>query len=301
MFLLLDLVLSRRRETPRRARRTQTEVGGCCVALLSLVLSAMSHAPMMSLDERERRAKDRGTTRPRQNMSARSDLSARSSDRSPNSPPTRGEGSLFDAYAMLQDPHRFSTDREEVEALMAMGVGYHELSEADERDLEAGWDPSPHKGAPAHLKHLKPVTREPWTIDMQIYNAKVGGDYDQPSRYGNGVDLFNMGQPAHDTIDDPRKRPKGARKAWDTQQFKPVPYSLRGLKPAATASDPWVRDKKRLEASGFENTNVIEDSTLTELDNGGEQRFKKGQFRAYKEERDRRLHKDAWDSSTRTW
>jgi hypothetical protein len=46
---------------------------------------------------------------------------------------------------------------------------------------------------------------------------------------------------------------------------------------------------------------VIENATAIELDNGGEQRFKKGAFKAYKEERNRKIHKEAWDSSTRTW
>ena len=288
-------------ESRRQARQKTRHT---FVALVPARGPIMSSAPMLSLDERERRARERAEQRSgrtgaaKANMSARSDLSSRRDNSS--SPPQPGSGSLFDVYASLQDPHQFSTDQEEVEELMRMGVGYHEMSASDERYLEAGWDPSPHKNPPPTLAKLKPMTREPWTIDQQIYNEKMNTqDYGKPRRYG--TDLFNMGTPVHEERDDPRKRPKGAKKGWDSQPFKTTPYALRGLKPSATATDPWVKDLRRLNASGFENTNVIEDSTLTELDNGGEQRFKKGAFNAYKNERNRRLHKDAWDTSTRTW
>ena len=46
---------------------------------------------------------------------------------------------------------------------------------------------------------------------------------------------------------------------------------------------------------------VIENQTAIELDNGGEQAFKKGAFNAYKNERNRKLHVDPWDTSTKTW
>ena len=55
-----------------------------------------------------------------------------------------------------------------------MGVGWNQSSWEDERAQEAGWDPSPHKNPPAYLKKLKPVTREPWTIDTAVYNAALG-------------------------------------------------------------------------------------------------------------------------------
>ena len=51
----------------------------------------------------------------------------------------------------------------------------------------------------------------------------------------------------------------------------------------------------------FEETDVIENQTAIELDNGGEQAFKKGAFKAYKEERNKKLHAEPWDNSTRTW
>ena len=275
---------------------------------------------MMSLDERERRAQERmmclpqgclpgdatdanGNRRPRTN---RSDLSARSTEREDVNygvgPPRPGDGSLYENYVNLQDPWKFSTDEEEVEELMRLGVGWTQHSEADERYLEANWDPSPHKNPPAYLKEIKPFTREPWTIDQEVYNRAFNqSDFGKPQRYG--VDLFNMGTPVHeDGVGDPRKRPKGAKNGWNSSTFKEVPYALRGLKPSTTSTEPWVKDLSTRRAYGdFENTNLIEDDTLISLDNGGEQRFKKGAFRAYKEERNRKLHAEPWDNSTRTW
>ena len=270
----------------------------------------MSSAPMQSLDQRERRAKERaaqldaiasGQPRSaRKDMSARSDLSARR-DAGYIGPPRPGEGSLFDNYANLQDPHKFSTDEEEVEELMRMGVGWTQHSEADERYLEANWDPSPHKNPPAYLKAIKPITREPWTIDADVYNRAFNtADFGKPTRYG--VDLFNMGTPVHaDEVDvDPKKRPKGVKKTWNAQTFRQVPYALRGLKPASTSTEPWVFDQRNRKGD-FEDNDVIENITHEEMDNGAAAGFKKGAFKAYKEERNRKLHADAWDSSTRTW
>ena len=102
-------------------------------------------------------------------------------------------------------------------------------------------------------------------------------------------------------VEDPRRRPRGAKQGWNSQPFRSVPYALRGIKPSPTSTEPWVEDQRTRAQSAFEDTNQIEDSTLIELDNGGEQRFKKGAFNAYKNERNRKLHADPWDTSTRAW
>ena len=108
-----------------------------------------------------------------------------------------------------------------------------------------------------------------------------------------------MGAPAHEEGPNHR-RPKGVKKSWDHSTFREVPYSLRGIKPAKTATEPWVKDREN-RMGDFEDVDTIENATAIEMDNGGEGMFKKGAFKAYKEERNRKLHKDAWDSSTRTW
>ena len=136
----------------------------------------MSSAPQLSLDERERRAKERYEQKKRREAglpvtdrapSPQPAIAALEAMRAPVeagwdrgkgfSPPKPGE-SLFDNYANLADPIAFSTDEEEVEELLRMGVGGTSFD--DDRYREAGWDPSPHKNPPAYLKHLKPVTRE---------------------------------------------------------------------------------------------------------------------------------------------
>lgn len=274
----------------------------------------MSHMPMMSLDEREARAKERVARQLAQDgkksgrLSSRSVASSRSSPggayQPPASPPRtipRPGESLFDNYANLQDPTKFSTDEEEVEELLRMGVGWNQNSWEDERYKEAGWDASPHKNPPAYLKKLKPVTREPWTIDAQVYNAAFNqADFGKGERYG-----INPNPPLNIyRQDDPKKRPKGARQEWNSQPFRSVPHALKGIKPASTSTEPWVNDHNtRMYGDGgnFEDTNVIEDDTIIALDNGGEQRFKKGAFNAYKEERNRKLHAEPWDTSTRPY
>jgi len=265
----------------------------------------MSTAPQMSLDERERRARERAEERARRASGAPSPNPAEAAlaaMRAPVEekgfmPPKPGE-SLFDNYANLSDPLAFSTDEQEVEELLAMGVGQTSTSWENERYREAGWDSSPYKNPPAYLKKLRPVTREPWTIDGDIYNAASGmSDYGKPQRWG--VDLFNMGNPVHEDEDkvDPRTRPKGVKQGWNSQPFRSVPYSLRGLRPASTATEPWVQDQKDRKGN-FEDTDVLENETAIQLDNGGEARFKN--FKNY-EGRIGSSRVEPWDSSTKTW
>ncbi|EOD37424.1 hypothetical protein EMIHUDRAFT_225607 [Emiliania huxleyi CCMP1516] len=59
--------------------------------------------------------------------------------------------------------------------------------------------------------------------------------------------------------------------------------------------DTSVKDQAN-RAGDFEDTDVLENETAVQLDNGGEARFKKGAFNAYKNERNRKLHADPWDS-----
>jgi len=269
---------------------------------------------MLSLDERERRAierqekvdakeaRKRGERPPKSSRSAASSADQSMPSPLPRSPPKAGE-SLFDTYANLQDPTKFSTDEEEVAELLSMGVGWSKPAEGSwemDRHNEANWDPSPHKNPPAYLKLIKPVTREPWTIDADIYNRSKYAvntlDFGKPTRYG-----LNPNPPLSQyRSDDPSKHPRGVKQGWNSQPFRQVPYALRGLKPAATSTEPWVEDQAN-RMGDFEDNDVIENQTAIELDNGGEQAFKKGAFNAYKNERNRKLHVDPWDTSTKTW
>jgi hypothetical protein len=237
----------------------------------------------LSLAERERRAKER----------------AAASNRSPKpkSPSADDGGSLFDKYAGLAGA-RQSTDEEEVEELMHMlgstpgsqRLTGRALTGQQEYFLEANWDPSPHRNPPAALKHIKPQTREPWAIDAAIYNTSKGAvntlDFGQPERYGLNVN------PAlthyREDVEDKRPKTKGKKPApaWNAQPFRSVPYALRGIRPAPHATDPWVYDHKNRRGN-FEDTDVIENATVTELDNGGASDM---------------LNKkrDGWDSSTTT-
>ena len=277
----------------------------------------------MSLDDRERRARERAEQRwlkeerdkqkrsqrgPPSDNPAEAALAAMSAPVDPQatgklSPPKPG-ASLFDNYANLADPVAFSTDEQEVEELLRLGVGLYGggSSWEDERDKEENWDSSQHKSPPAYLKHIKPMTREPWTIDTAIYNEKFDTrDYGQPKRY----DLRPSSPLAQYREEDPRKRPKGpSQEAWNSTPFRPTPHALKGIKPATTSKEPWVGDQRSREGSAFgdfENTNLIENDTLEELDNGGGFRFKN--FSNYKNEKGNIGGKEmpAWNYSTFTW
>ena len=164
-----------------------------------------------------------------------------------------------------------------------------------------GWDASPHKNPPPSLAKIRPVTREPWAIDAQVYNAVMGSqEYERRQRYGTEPNppLSQYRE------DNPRERPKGAKQAWNSQPYRPPPYSLRGLKPAPTASEPWVKDQQ-LRQNGafgnFEETDAIENLTLEDMDNGGASRFKF--FKNYKDEEGNigGVPAPPWDRSTKTW
>jgi hypothetical protein len=164
---------------------------------------------MLTLDERERRAEERlrqKTSPTRSPLRSGMGDSPGESMSSPHQVPRPGE-SLFDNYANLQDPTKFSTDEQEVEDLLRMGVGF-QRDFRDERSLEAGWDPSPHKNPPAMIKNIKPITREPWTIDQQVYNRAFDtSDFGKPERYGtNPNPPLNIWRQ-----EDKKRRPKQAR------------------------------------------------------------------------------------------
>ena len=96
-------------------------------------------------------------------------------------------------------------------------------------------------------------------------------------------------------------RPKGASDGWNSAPFRSVPYALRGLKPASTASDPWVFDERSRKFANFEETDVIENISISEMDNGGSGRLKF--FKNYKDEPGRIGGREVepWDRSTKTW
>ena len=278
----------------------------------------MSSTPQLSLDERERRAWLRAEDLRRKQEEDRARRAGTQSTRAPSpqpaiaaieamrapvqpprsglSPPKAGE-SLFETYSNLADPIAFSTDEEEVEELLRLGVGVGS-SYDEERYREAAWDPSPHKNPPAYLKHINPVTREPWTIDTQVYNTVFDQrSFERPQRYGTA----SKASIDRDKDDDPRKRPKGARQGWNSQPFRPTPYALRGMRPGPTSKEPWVEDQRTRQQSGFEDTDVIENLTLEDMDNGGASRNKF--FKNYRAESGKVNGKalPPWDYSTRTW
>lgn len=241
----------------------------------------------LSLAERERRAKERsskGKTSPKPGGGGKADEG----------------GSLFDKYAGLAG--RDVDEEAEVAELMEMlgtAPGSQRMSQRhmtgrEEYFREAGWDPSPHRNPPAALKQIKPQTREPWAIDADVYNkgkyATDTSDFAQPERYG--IDLVENLQTRGyrpDKVDQRVRAKPGKAKpapAWNSQPFRSVPYSLRGIKPAPGATEPWVADHQNRKGD-FEDSDVIENQTAIELDNGGDQIFKNKK-------------KDAWDSTTRT-
>lgn len=241
----------------------------------------------LSLAERERRAKERGTQK--KGWSAR---------KSPEPKPAAESGSLFDKYAGLAG--RDVDEEAEVAELMEMlgsspgsqRMSARDLSARQERFLEAGWDPSPHRNPPPSIKYIKPQTREPWAIDADVYNkgqyAIDTTDYDKPTRYGMDVDPPLTQYRLDYAGERVKAKPGGSKPApqWNSQPFRSVPYPLRGIKPAPGATEPWVQDHKNRKS--IENTDLIKDDGIAKFDNGGGE----AQFKNFKQ--------PSWDSSTVT-
>jgi len=247
---------------------------------------------MLSLAERERRAKERGASVDKKRQALRKGGS------SPSKAPDEGGGSLFDKYAGLAG-NDVDEEAEVAELMEMLGAspGSQRMSARDltgrqERFLEAGWDASPHRNPPSALWGLKPQTREPWAIDADFYNkseyAIDTSDYAKPTRYG-----MDMDPPLSEyRIDYERERvvaKPGSRKpapAWNSSPFRSVPYPLRGIKPAPGATEPWVQDHKNRKS--IEDMDLIKDDGIAKFDNGGGEAEFKNKAR------------DVWDSSTTT-
>ena len=71
---------------------------------------------------------------------------------------------------------------------------------------------------------------------------------------------------------------------WSSQPFRNVPLSLHGIKPAPGSTEPWVYDHTNRKGD-FEDMDVLENATVIELDDGGDQIFNNKK-------------KDGWDSSS---
>ena len=237
----------------------------------------------LSLAERERRAKER----------------ANAGQRKPKAAPKQEEsGSLFDKYAGLAG--RDVDEEAEVAELMEMlgtspgsqRMSARQLTGRQEMFLEANWDPSPHRNPPAALKQIKPQTREPWAIDADVYNkgkyATDTSDFGKPTRYGMDMDPPLSQYRIDHVAQRVKVKPGKAKPAppWNSQPFRNVPLSLRGIKPAPGSTEPWVYDHTNRKGD-FEDMDVLENATAIELDNGGDQIFKNKK-------------KDGWDSSTTT-
>jgi len=227
----------------------------------------------LSLAERERRAKERTALQQKKKAAPKS-----------GGPVAEESGSLFDKYAGLAG--RDTSEEDEVAELMEMlgtspgsqRMSARQLTGQEEMYREAGWDPSPHRNPPAALKYIKPQTREPWAIDAAVYNSAPGAvdtsDFGQPTRYG-----LDMNPPLSVwRIDDQSKRvaakPGRTKPApeWNSKPFRSTPYALRGIKPAPSSTDPWVKDHKNRKANpagDFENTDVISGDGISKFDNGG--------------------------------
>ena len=275
----------------RHVKRPKTNFV-CLGVSLTLPPLVCCAAMSLSLAERERRAKERGAAVDKKRAAMRKQADPKSEGSA-----AAGGGSLFDKYAGLAGA---DVDEEaEVAELMEMlgaspgsqRMSARELTGRQERFLEAGWDPSPHRNPPPSLWHIKPQTREPWAIDAQFYNkgeyAIDTTDYAMPTRYGMDMDP-PLSQYRIDYAEQRVSVKPGRIKpapAWNSQPFRSVPYSLRGIKPAPGATEPWVQDHKN--RKGVEDSDLLENATATELDNGGATRFLK-------------FDAGSWDSSTTT-
>ena len=72
------------------------------------------------------------------------------------------------------------SEAEEIEELMALGINHPARRRFRERaqrrkweQLEKGWNKTPMRTRPPNLAGLRPITREPWAIDEDVYNRRL--------------------------------------------------------------------------------------------------------------------------------
>jgi len=85
-------------------------------------------------------------------------------------------------------------------SVLSKSKGYR--SEVTHSGLKKGaeapdWDSSPHRPIPSALRGLKPMTKEPWGSDNEIYNRNTLRDNTDDWRAGSGA--LDLGSTSHET------------------------------------------------------------------------------------------------------
>lgn len=151
--------------------------------------------------------------------------------------------------------------------------------------MAAGWLPAhemahAHADAHAHAMQISlalcpcsslPLALYPWLSSDIVFSA------------GSPADL------SHSLCRRVAAKPglKKPAPEWNSKPFKSVPYTLRGIKPAPSSSEPWVDDHKKRRGN-FEDMDAIKDDGIALFDNGGGE----AQFKNF--------DAGGWDSSTVT-
>ena len=161
-------------------------------------------------------------------------------------------GSSALKYSLFQTPRMPSTksEEEEIAELQALGINHparRRFREREQRrkleEKEKSWNATPFRTTPANLRGIKCTTKEPWSIDQKFYQKKTGSmEYDVNSQEGyddTSVLAASAGYTSQVTASG-LKGKLGGQPGWNSSTLRPVPHTLKGLKPVTR--EPWAVD-----------------------------------------------------------
>jgi len=142
------------------------------------------------------------------------------------------------------------SEEEELAELKALGINhparrrYREKERRkQDRAKEDAWDGSVHRSRPSNLRGLKVATKEPWARDETAYQKRTGSFEDEVNALDPYDDrsVLSASKGYTSTVTatglNGRKQP-----AWDSSPLRPVPHTLKGLKPVTR--EPWSIDQE---------------------------------------------------------
>ena len=176
--------------------------------------------------------------------------------------------SLFETPRVV---YTAKSEEEEIAELMTLGINHparkrhrERAQRAANRAKEQAWNNTPMRSVPPSLKGLKCATKEPWHIDQLFYQKKTGSfeeELNDDAAYDDrSVYAVTKGYTSKVTATGL----KGfSNPSWDSSPFRPVPHTLKGIKPETR--EPWAIDQainRDMDLEGFDtfSAKVINDS-----------------------------------------
>lgn len=164
------------------------------------------------------------------------------------------------------------TEEQEIAELKKLGMNHPANVRRREAALrrkheakEKAWDRSYFRPTPANLRGIKCATKEPWARDEKFYLKKTGSFEDEMNDNAMYDDrsALSATKGFKSEVTATGLEGKGAP-AWNSSVFRPVPYSLVGLKPSTR--EPWAYDQalnRDMSLEGFDTfSTVVENDSV---------------------------------------